>query len=1156
APAAGAARKPRSPLKFLLCFSPPRNAVGSSGGHGRSSKGKMSSVDLRGLAIAFETVAQAAYRCTSAAYENVVLRRNYATVVSAKAEAARTGAAGHDQIQSDIFGREAEAEQILEKVRFSDDPHYRLAIGVLPVVGAEGVGKTALARFVFHHDVVRAEFAVRMWVHVSGEVQLKEELLVQMIHGVAGGGDGRKVEDIRELLRQELAGKRFLLVLDDVSDVGDVQWKDLTRLLQPAARRSLIMVTTQSDNAANGIGTMPALPLKSLASKDYQKMFRHLAFGSTDESEDYTPLGDEWDDVEAADDDEEEAQSPMETVASELAKRMGGLPLPATAIARSLCLRREEDHWKAVLDDKLWEQSRRDAGAGVSPALWLSYQHLDPRLKQCFAYSAVFPRSHVFTKDELVQMWVAQGMIYPDDAAASPDDIGGKFFDDLVERCFFQPIGSSSRYVVHNSMKKLAQAVSANQFFAVTENSGEVPPEVRHLTIVTNNLTKLKGDLALRTSHSSGADQHFLRRVRTIMFFADFSNSDEFIQLLAEIFTVARSMRVLGLTYANIAFLPAEIGLLRRLRYLNLSRNRIADLPESVCDLYLLQVLDVSSSSPYLRPPNGISNLIHLRHLHGSEHFLSDITKIQNLSHLQELEVYNVSSISRIDALQGMTQLRGALCLGHLHQVDVGEVSKGILKGMQHLKRLELSWSSCDGQSREVSTDEGLLECLQPHENLKDLRITGYAATKCPPWMLKTPCSLSNATSVILTDCTNLKSLPPLHILPCLEILEMRRMHSVNKVATVPQRPDRIMFPKLKRLVIEDALDCTEWLTDSSKPRNTVFPSLCEIQIRNCPKLRKLPDLPLTLTTMFIEDVGLEALPRIQDWNSSPPSSSDAIATSKEGRWTSRLTTLEIHQCHSLKSLGSGLLQQQQLLRSLELLSIKNCDSVTCDLTDGFQDLTALTDLSLYDCPNLLVDKFHTSLRKLQINECFIAQGAWVDDYPFLFSVWTLQITSCCHVSTHQERRIEPLDWLNCLFNVCSLHLENTLLLKLSMFDRLHSLETLEIDGSRSFFGDLEEGFEWLEKLQTLSIKNCNELRMLPANLCTLPVLEELCIENCPALEALPASGLPSSLKRLSISKCSSRLTQRCLDGELGGSKVTKVGVVYVDGQCISFQQK
>lgn len=292
-PATGAARKPRSPLRFLLCFSPPRNAGASgSSAHGKSSKEKKNSLDFGGLRDALEMVAQAAYRCTSM-YEHVAPQKNYATIVSVQTEDS-TVEAVHDQY--DIFGREAEVEQILEKVRFGDDPHYRLGVGVLPVVGVEGVGKTALVQFIFHHEIVKAEFPVRMWVHVSGAVQFRKELMVQLIHAVAG--DARDAGYARELLLEELNGKRFLLVLDDVTDVRDTQWRDLMEVLKPAARRSLIMVTTRSETAPTAIGTMSTLNLSPLPFDDYKKMFKHFAFGGAEETEDCTPLGDEWDDVE------------------------------------------------------------------------------------------------------------------------------------------------------------------------------------------------------------------------------------------------------------------------------------------------------------------------------------------------------------------------------------------------------------------------------------------------------------------------------------------------------------------------------------------------------------------------------------------------------------------------------------------------------------------------------------------------------------------------------------------------------------------------------------------------------------------------------------------------------------------------------------------
>lgn len=220
------------------------------------------------------------------------------------------------------------------------------------------------------------------------------------------------------------------------------------------------------------------------------------------------------------------------------------------------------------------------------------------------------------------------------------------------------------------------------------------------------------------------------------------------------------------------------------------------------------------------------------------------------------------------------------------------------------------------------------------------------------------------------------------------------------------------------------------------------------------------------------------------------------------------------------------------------------------NIPDGFKDLTELRDISLYDCPKMVVDKFHTSVRTVEISECCVADGGWADEDPFLFSVWNLKITGCSHVSSDQVSKIEHLDWLSSLLNVYNLHLENTVLLRLYMFDQLPSLEILEIDGCDAIFADLSD-LAWLEKLQVLSIRNCMEMTGLPENLCTLPALEELCVQNCPAIEALPENGLPTSLKRLSISNCGPRLTERCLDDELDRPKIALIGTVYIDGKCI-----
>lgn len=125
------------------------------------------------------------------------------------------------------------------------------------------------------------------------------------------------------------------------------------------------------------------------------------------------------------------------------------------------------------------------------------------------------------------------------------------------------------------------------------------------------------------------------------------------------------------------------------------------------------------------------------------------------------------------------------LRVGDLCQVDASEVQKGVLKGRHQLGGLQLSRSTCHGQTKEISKVEEILECLQPHENLRDLRIMGYSGVKSPSWLVKT--SLSNVRNLCLTDCMKWKILPPLHVLPNLEVLEIRNMPSLTKVSTIPQ---------------------------------------------------------------------------------------------------------------------------------------------------------------------------------------------------------------------------------------------------------------------------------------------------------------------------------------------------------------------------------
>jgi Cdc6-like AAA superfamily ATPase len=111
-------------------------------------------------------------------------------------------------------------------------------ITVLPIVGFIGVGKTTLAKLVYHDPHVEREFE-RIWVWVSNifdEVRVTREILDVVTMASHEGSRNRESYEgvsnyskLLEVLKKHMAclSKKFLLVLDDVNDCMDAsRWKD------------------------------------------------------------------------------------------------------------------------------------------------------------------------------------------------------------------------------------------------------------------------------------------------------------------------------------------------------------------------------------------------------------------------------------------------------------------------------------------------------------------------------------------------------------------------------------------------------------------------------------------------------------------------------------------------------------------------------------------------------------------------------------------------------------------------------------------------------------------------------------------------------------------------------------------------------------------
>jgi len=69
------------------------------------------------------------------------------------------------------------------------------------------------------------------------------------------------------------------------------------------------------------------------------------------------------------------------------------------------------DEWSQVKDNDIWKDA--SLRNHVLASLKLSYSFMDPHLRPCLTYCAIFPKGHKIDKDELIHQWISLGFIEP-----------------------------------------------------------------------------------------------------------------------------------------------------------------------------------------------------------------------------------------------------------------------------------------------------------------------------------------------------------------------------------------------------------------------------------------------------------------------------------------------------------------------------------------------------------------------------------------------------------------------------------------------------------------------------------------------------------------------------------------------------------------------
>ncbi|XP_068498999.1 putative disease resistance protein RGA3 isoform X1 [Phaseolus vulgaris] len=717
--------------------------------------------------------------------------------------------------QEPLLGRQRDIDKVLNHL--ISVPYHLYDLRVYSIEGEDGIGKTAFAKFIFHHQSVVDHFELRIWVGSVWDFSLKG-----MMEAITKAAIGCECEDLdieilQKRLQYILQRKRYLIVLDfklyleheHRQSLHD-DWQKLKLVLACGeVGASILVFAPKSFGFAEIMGIWPFV-LSELSDNDCWALFRQQVFKPN-----------------------EEIPFELEAIGKEILKTLGGMPIDVKLLGALLHFSREGKEWLNVKEyvENFERIDHMILGYSLRSALVLSYLNLPTRLKKCFAYCAIFSSGETIRKAYLIELWMANGFL-SSDGRLDAEDVGDDVWNELYRRSFFQDIerdefGNLTGFKMHNIVLDFARLVAFDVKFLTDGNqlvysSHRIqPPSNYRQKIELNSIQSQK-----------------VKSVRAYLISNE--GSDELFPKILK----CHSLRVLEFRLRGK--LSPSIRDLKHLRYLNLSKSDFKTIPEFMCKLWNLQILILDYCKHLQKLPNSLTNLKSLEKLSFKGcHKLSNLPPhIGKLTSLRSLTSYFVDNERGflLAELGGM-KLKEDLDIKHLERVkSVDDAMEGNMSS-KRLKELRLSWDKNE-ETKLGDNAEKILEVLQPDtEQLMSLTVIGYPGGSFPRWVFahslkklhiercrelkglhKVFDSMTALHSLRLYDLPNLESLSD-----CFQHLRSLRQLAIGFCCKLTDFPNSLRASMLERLDIYGCYDLEKQLCYWS----TILLS-CEIRVDGC----------------------------------------------------------------------------------------------------------------------------------------------------------------------------------------------------------------------------------------------------------------------------------------------------------------------------------
>ncbi|KAF5727983.1 disease resistance family protein [Tripterygium wilfordii] len=797
----------------------------------------------------------------SCSFQTVVVERK--SPIKAIEKLPAQSLAGQEEAQQKIV-------QLMELLK--DDSVKRIAVW-----GMGGIGKTTLVKNLnnfMESSSLMESFDLVIWVTVSKESDTRrlQSQIAERLHLEFDSGESIQVR-AKRLHRRLMMKKKLLIIFDDVWEKIDLDSIGIPQGDEQAVCK--IIVTTRNLDVCRQMMTNADIKLDLLNDEAAWNLFAENA-GDVVQSEGINPL------------------------AKAIASECCGLPLAITTMGKSMRNKTMIELWR----NALWQLQNSTPHVGsfekdVYLPLKLSYNSLPSKLHQlCFLYCSLYPESFSIETSELIQCWIADGLIDEHQTLEESFNHGIALIENLKDSCMLEEGEGDGTVKMHDILRDLARWMSKESGFFCQSGISllEIPQTLQksftRISFMNNKIGRLPGQLLgyselttllLQGNPLKKIPENFFREVMQLKIL---NLSCTLITSLPPSLLYLVELRALLLrNCCSLETLP-PLGALEKLEMLDLYGTPLQELPEDMCRLSNLRELNLSCT-------------YQLKNIEAGT--ILGLTSLETLK--MSFSAYKWDGRSNVAEKRAtFDELLSLERLSALH-ITLDTVDHLTLDSawLQRLKKFNIQIRPSSSNSNNLSTQQDEKRLV-----LKgvDLMGRGFGGL------------LSNATAIDLVICGGIKELseldamnklcglPELKSLAISSCLCFRSLVSGDKIL-------ENMLPNLEFLTLS-RLRNLENIVEGVVSKGGCLSRLKIIEVVNCPRLRNVISFAMLQQLQNLEEIKVGDCRRMKSLIAGK--ASDAVLQ--------RLRVIEMRNMVNLRTICS---RSRTAWQNLERIEVSNC---------------------------------------------------------------------------------------------------------------------------------------------------------------------------------------------------------------------------------------